>query len=387
MSEYNGTGRLFVDASANAVENRPSLDTTMTPAERAQLRQVGGEFARDRGTWLLINGRFSSGGEKSTDNLVKERLRQAFGYPAANRPARTLNVLLNSPGGSLDAAYAAALYLAAYAKDLRVHVPSRAKSASTLLAIGADKVYLSAFGELGPLDTQIPDPRNPANTVSALDCYQSVDYVRDFGFNTITSVLPQLVESTERRIPVSDLLAAASTFAIGAIQPVLSTITALDFGGWGRSLRIGEKYASKLLRAKTKDGDYARADRIAYQLVYGYTHHPFPIDFHEAKRIGLDVEPMDGATYDKAVEVLDACRHKSCVSFLSEEEAARTADEDDLEVAVPEHGGNGKPSEYATAEVGIARGWTGHNAGAGEPAPRDAGLAQGWPGQNPGPSE
>ena len=382
MSEYNGTGRLFADESANAVENRQSLDTTMTPAERQELRRVGGEFARGRGIWLLINGRFSSGIENGTDNQVKEKLRQAFGYPAGSRSTRTLNVLLNSPGGSLDAAYAAALYLGAYAKDLRVHVPSRAKSASTLLAIGADKVYLSAFGELGPLDTQIPDPRNPANTVSALDCYQSVDYVRDFGFNTITSVLPQLVDATERRIPVSDLLAAASTFAIGAIQPVLSTITALDFGGWGRSLRIGEKYASKLLRAKTKDGDYVRADNIAYQLVYGYTHHPFPIDFHEAKRIGLDVEPMDGPTYDKAVEVLAACRHKTYVGFLSEDEAARTEHEDDLVPEAADHGANGLPSEYATAEVGLARGWVGHHAGS-----NDSGPSPGRPSQNPGPSE
>lgn len=366
MSENNGSRRLFVDESANALDNRTSLDATITPTEREHLRRVGKEFARGRGTWLLINGRFTSGTEKSTDNLVKDKLRRAFGYPTTDRPDRTLNVLLNSPGGSLDAAYATALYLAAYAKDLRVHVPSRAKSASTLLAIGADTIYLSAFGELGPLDTQIPDPRNPANTMSALDCYQSVDYVRDFGFNTITSLLPELVDATERRIPVADLLAAASTFAIGAIQPVLSTITALDFGGWGRSLRIGEKYASKLLRAKTKDGDYARADRIAYQLVYGYTHHPFPIDLHEAKRIGLDVQSMDGATYDKAIEVLDACRHKSHVDFLSEDELARTPDDPEPVAEPARADDNGVAADFAQAEVGQAHGWTGDESEAAE---------------------
>jgi hypothetical protein len=311
--------------------------------------------------WLLINGRFVSGGDKSTDNLIKEKLLGAFGYPEPEPSDRTLNVLLNSPGGSLDSAYATALYLAAYAKDLRVHVPSRAKSASTLLAIGADKVYLSAFGELGPLDTQIPDPRNPANTVSALDCYQSVDYVRDFGFNTITALLPQLVDSTERRIPVSDLLVTASTFAIGAISPVLSTITALDFGGWGRSLRIGEQYASKLLRSKTKDGDVARADRIAYQLVYGYTHHPFPIDYNEAERIGLDVAQMDGKTYGKAVEVLAACRHKSFVDFLSEEQVSV---EDDHEAAeVPEPRDDDTSDDHPQADAGLPRGWTSRNSG------------------------
>jgi hypothetical protein len=202
-------------------------------------------------------------------------------------------------------------------------VPARAKSASTLLAIGADELYLSAFGELGPLDTQIPDPRNPANTVSALDCYQSVDYVRNFGFDTITSALPKLVDSTERRIPVTELLEMASRFAIGAIEPVLRTITALDFGGWGRSLRVGERYARNLLRAKAKDGDLARADRIAERLVYGYTHHPFPIDFYEAERIGLDVTHMDGKTYDRAVNVVNACNNKNFVSFISEAEVKR----------------------------------------------------------------
>jgi hypothetical protein len=357
MSEDNGSRRLFVDESANAVDNRTSLDAMMTPAEREHLRRAGREFARGRGTWLLINGRFTSGTEKSTDNLVKDKLRRAFGYPSEGRPDRTLNVLLNSPGGSLDAAYTTALYLAEYASDLRVHVPSHAKSASTLLAICADKVYLSAFAELGPLDTQIPDPRNPANTMSALDCYQSVDYVRDFGFNTITSLLPALVHATERRIPVADLLAPASTFAIGAIQPVLSTITALDFGGWGRSLRIGERYASNLLRSKAEDGDHVRADRIAHQLVYGYTHHSFPIDFHEAKLIGLDVEPMDGHMYEQAVEVLDACRHKSHVDFLSEDELARAPDEPEP-APRPVPTGNGVAVDYAQAEVGQTHGWT-----------------------------
>jgi len=215
------------------------------------------------------------------------------------------------------------LYLGAYASTLHVHVADRAKSASTLLAVGADLVHMSAFGELGPLDTQIPDPRNPANKVSALDCYQSVDYVRDFGFKTVTSVLPELVTATERRIPISELIDTSTTFALGAISPVLKTITALDFGGWGRSLRIGEQYARKLL--ENKDGDRTRTDRIAWQLVYGYPHHLFPIDRAEAARIGLRVTTMDRARYEGAMAVLDACHRKDFVGFLSAEQADAVA--------------------------------------------------------------
>lgn len=346
--------------------NRVPLEAMTSLGEREAVRKIGADFAKQAGgTWLLINGRITSNGEKTTDEFVKENLHRAFGYPTLERGDRRLNVLLNSPGGSLDGAYTTALYLASYAKDLHVYVPRRAKSASTLLAIGGDTVYLSAFGELGPLDTQIANPRNPTKSVSALDCYQSVDYVRDVGFKTITVVLRQLIEDTERLIPVSELLSTASTFAIGAIQPLLSTITALDFGGWGRSLRIGEKYASKLLRAKLKDGDFAGADAIARQLVYGYAHHHFPIDFREAKRIGLAVERMDGDTYYEAIKVLDACRHKSFVCFLNEDEANRVGDLGTIPDAGEYHG-NGESRDGGQAEVGLTRGWADPSEGSDE---------------------
>jgi len=336
------------------------LPGSVTPDEHDAVRKIGAEFARQAGgIWLLINGRVTAHGTKTTDERVKEILHRAFGYPAPGRADRTLHVLLDSNGGSLDGAYAAARYLAAYANDFRVYVPSRAKSASTLLAIGADRTYLSAFGELGPLDAQIGNPRNPTMSVSALDYYQSVDYVRDVGFNTISVVLRQLINDTERLVPVSELLSTASTFAIGAIQPLMSTITALDFGGWGRSLRIGEKYASKLLSAKVKDGNVARADRIAFQLVYGYAHHLFPIDIEEANRIGLAVERMDQQTYYGAMRVLDACRHMSVVCFLSEQEAAKFEHLD----MVLEYDGDGAPNDDQRADVVHTRGWDDEDPG------------------------
>lgn len=357
----NGSGRLFGDTSSpSALDARSSTDAaTMTADEHDEVLARGTEFARRiPGAWLLISGRFDSGiGDDSTEYLVRELLRDAFGYPAKNGPSREINVLLSSPGGHLDSAYSTALYLSAYPGRLNVYVPAHAKSASTLLALGADRFHLSAFGELGPLDTQIPDPRNPTNSVSALDCYKSVDYVRDFGFKTMTDVLPKLVEATERRIPVNDLLVTSSSYAIGAIKPLLGTITTLDFGGWGRSLRIGERYARNLLRANEKYRDQGKIDTIAYQLVYGYTHHLFPIDVNEAERIGLDVTLMDAETYEQAIDVVDACQGKTFVGFVSEEEAARV---ERVRGERPERNGQaprvaGPPPDRPKAEAAVAR--------------------------------
>jgi hypothetical protein len=332
MSRDDGHISLFAPDTAYASEGGPhSYTSHMTPTEERDVIALGNKFAEKvaeevEGVWILISGRFTSGnGEKGTETLIKEMMLAAFNYPKQDGPDLTLNVLLDSPGGSLDSAYSTVLHLSAYAKELNVYVPDRAKSASTLLVVGADRAYLSPFGELGPLDTQIPDPRNPANTVSALDCYQSVDYVRDFGFKTITAVLPQLVNSTERRIPVNELLDRASAFALGSVNPMLQTVNALDFGGWGRSLRVGEHYARKLLLTKVKDGDHARAERIASQLVYGYTHHLFPIDYHEAKRIGLSVERMKKDVYNEAIKVIEACHEKDFVGFLSKEQSDAVA--------------------------------------------------------------
>ncbi|MFD8496371.1 hypothetical protein [Amycolatopsis sp. NPDC059657] len=271
--------------------------------------------------WLLITGQFEpfEDEHKLTENLVKESCRRVFGYPPTEARSRTINVLLDSRGGMLDSAYRIVLYLSWYATDLHVYVPRRAKSASTLVALGADQVHLSPFGELGPLDTQIGDPRNPTTTVSALDCYQSVDYVRQFGFTTMSASLARLIRDAEGQIPLNDLLGTASEFAIGSITPMLQGIRALDFGGWGRSLKIGEQYAKLLLLAKNPDED--RAARISERLVYGYTHHPFPIDYREATRIGLEARKMDESIHDEAMAVVEQCRGRSFVGFISSAEA------------------------------------------------------------------
>lgn len=310
-------------ASALDVGTRSAVDT-MTDEERRRIEKLGNAFAKHvGGVSLLISGKFTSANhERGTEGKIRDMLLDGFGYPKPRpNPKLTLHLLLDSPGGSLDAAYSTALYLSAYTNDLKVYVPDRAKSASTLLAIGARELYLSGFGELGPLDTQLHDPRNPAKFASALDCYQSVDYVRKFAITTIGEVLRSLIDKTEKEVPLGQLLDDAEKFALGAINPMLENVSALDFGGWGRSLRIGEHYTQRLLESQATIVDRELIKNIAHNLVYGYTHHPFPIDYHEAKRIELPVKLMDEKTYEKAIKVVEECDGRSFVGFLSRKQA------------------------------------------------------------------
>ncbi|MGH4030396.1 SDH family Clp fold serine proteinase [Actinomycetota bacterium Odt1-20B] len=329
MNGQRTNGTLPQDERASALDVGLRAEAKgMTVAERRQVVDAGCELAQYAGgTWLLIRGEFvSDNTKKGTEGHVRDMLRGAFGYPPTPGMGSsdiTLNVLLDSPGGSLDSAYTAALYMAEYSTDVRVHVPRRAKSASTLLALGADELHLSAFGELGPLDTQISDPRNPASFMSALDCYQSVDYVRDFGIRTLHMVLPELVEQTDGKIAVSGLLEIAVDYTLGLVKPMMENVAALDFGGWGRSLRIGEFYARRLLRMHAREVDEGHINDIAARLVFEYTHHLFPIDYREANRIGLPVRMMEDGVYERAAAVVESGGRKDFVGFLSKDEAKK----------------------------------------------------------------
>jgi Serine dehydrogenase proteinase len=294
-------------------------------ARREDIGVVGARFLAASGgdACLLLAGPMVSqagNDDQSTETAVARCCMDRFGYPGEPFEG-TIDLILDTFGGSLDSAFKTILFLSRFTKRLRVFVPRRAKSAGTLIAIGANELYMSPFAELGPLDTQIRDPRNPTDRVSALDCYQSVDYVRTFGLNTLSKTFRALAGEARALIPLSQLVKTSADFSIGSIAPILTQVNALDFGGWGRTLRIGEMYAQDLLSRVEYDGPESR--EIAHQLVYGYTHHPFPIDVNEARRVGLRPFTMNEEQYNSALDIVTSCAEPGAIVVGF---AAKTAD-------------------------------------------------------------
>jgi serine dehydrogenase proteinase len=294
----------------------------IAPTQREQIQAAGKQFRKETNgeNCLIVAGRIIGRGDQgeSTERRIQRCCENLFGFPNPSRPSEPINVILDSTGGPLDSAFKAVLVLSRYTQSIHVYVPRRAKSASTLIALGANEIVMSPFGELGPLDTQVRDPRNPTDYVSALDLYQSVDYVRDFGFSTLTDVLKNLAFVTQGRISLANSVKIGSKYALGSITPMLEQVNAIDFGGWGRSLKIGERYAQILL-ARVDPLDKARSERIAKRLVYGYTHHLFPIDITEAKEMGLNAQEMSEGQYEAASEIVSTCRDDEvCVEFIGD---------------------------------------------------------------------
>lgn len=70
-------------------------------------------------------------------------------------PDCDLHLLLRSPGGSAEQAIRAVRSLQSRCNRLSVVIPDLAKSAATLLALGADEIRLGPTSDLGPVDPQM----------------------------------------------------------------------------------------------------------------------------------------------------------------------------------------------------------------------------------------
>jgi len=88
-------------------------------------------------------------------------LDKVFNALSKTNPSNNKDVLLLllSSGGSIEPAYQISKLCKAYSKNkFIVSVPRRAKSAATLIAIGADEIHLGPLGQLGPIDPQLAYP-------------------------------------------------------------------------------------------------------------------------------------------------------------------------------------------------------------------------------------
>ncbi len=79
---------------------------------------------------------------------------QGFMNSLADVDEKNLDLLITSQGGSAEAAESIVDYLRAKFENIRVIVPVAAKSAATMIALGADEIVLGKHSQLGPIDPQ-----------------------------------------------------------------------------------------------------------------------------------------------------------------------------------------------------------------------------------------
>lgn len=69
-----------------------------------------------------------------------------------------LDLILHSPGGSMEAAEQIVLYLRAKYKHIRAIVPQNAMSTATMIACACDEILMGKHSAIGPIDPQVTFP-------------------------------------------------------------------------------------------------------------------------------------------------------------------------------------------------------------------------------------
>lgn len=67
----------------------------------------------------------------------------------------TISLILHSPGGDPNAAEKIIKMTRNYCENFKIIIPNSAKSAATLISLGADEIMMGHLSELGPIDPQI----------------------------------------------------------------------------------------------------------------------------------------------------------------------------------------------------------------------------------------
>jgi hypothetical protein len=178
-------------------------------------------------------------------------------------------LILSSPGGDGNVAEKLILMLRHYFKNFTVIVPSYAKSAATMIALGSDKILMGYLAELGPIDPQLMLPGYP----QPIPARAFIDGLEDIRTRIISYKDP-----VEMYLPM-----------LHNIKPEILAISQA-------AIEHAKDFAERHLKKYMLSANPSQATKVAQLLSEGkqYKSHGQVIDFDQAKNeLGLNVEMIE----------------------------------------------------------------------------------------------
>lgn len=193
-----------------------------------------------------------------------------------DRPRQpTCMLVLRTLGGSSDAAYRLVRTLRRRYRRLIVYVDDSCKGAGMLLALAADELVISDFGELGPLDLVSQHAATPGRGESGLAPVQGLRALRAEAETAFERYLARFRTTRSLGMTSRSALEQASTLAIGLMGPIFSQVDPLQVAEVDRAVQTATLYAQRIGGSHLKEGALDR-------LLTGYPSHDFVIDREEA---------------------------------------------------------------------------------------------------------
>lgn len=214
----------------------------------------------------------------------------------------SLDVVLQTSGGDIDAAFLIAKVLKKKAKKVNIIVPLYAKSAGTLICLVGDKIFLTDLSELGPLDTQIFEQQDGGQSgyTSALNGFKALEQVQLHTIETLDITTKLILSRSQMKI--SEAIRLAAEFSGQTSGTLYSKLNPYKIGEYARALEIGEQYGIMLL-TRYCGWDKEKAELAIKTLVKQYPSHGFIIDLEELVLLGFPAAKIDEKLIDTMIEL------------------------------------------------------------------------------------
>ena len=210
----------------------------------------------------------------SLESLQRRDAERFFEVLTTLKDVKNLDLFLLSPGGLTDPAFKIARLCQELVGEGRfsVLIPLYAKSAATILALGADELIMGPPSELGPIDPQLRmNAKKPPVPLHAL-----------------SDALQQLEQRVTSNLNLSLFY-----------QPLIDSLDLMSLGHYDREIQGAQQYAEYLLSQRMFKDDPAKAKPVSQRLTAEYKRHSYVIDRQEAHQtLQLNVKDASPAEWE-----------------------------------------------------------------------------------------
>jgi len=192
-----------------------------------------------------------------------------------NGHTKKIDLVLHSYGGAVDTPFKVVTLIREFCDEFAVIVPFVAKSAASMLVLGADEVVMGPISELGPIDPLVKHPVYKDILIPVQVVWHCLDYL-------------------QRSISNSPDPEVASFM----VTPILDKLDPWLIGDYYKTLKASKQYAETLLSRYMLKNDPERVQNVTQALTEKYFSHGYPIGCREAKDLGLIVTEAQGELWD-----------------------------------------------------------------------------------------
>jgi len=187
-----------------------------------------------------------------------------------------IDLFLHSYGGVVDIPYKIVNLIREYCDYFSVIIPFVAKSAATMIAIGADEIVMGPTSELGPIDPLVKHPIYE-------DMWIPVQSIR------------MCIEFMEERITKSE----DPNLMASLLYPIADKLDPWIIGDYEKLIKASYQYAEALLEKNMFKNNKEKARLVTRTMTEKYFSHGYCINRHEAKEeLGLNVVQAEGNLWE-----------------------------------------------------------------------------------------